>query len=148
VKSRTWIASTLLALDHPSNIAVFTNEKWKGPPYPAFRLFGVERRIYPRAARDHRGRDVLQTLLRRDRVYVGGFVRDAEGIAEMHSLELDFAGATLPVEVLTGWVDWADGSAFLKAAQSGRPLVGPSLQVKDAAGTWHTVIEDMGMPSG
>jgi hypothetical protein len=45
-------------------------------------------------------------------------------------------------------VDWADGSTFLAAAQSHQDLVFPYLQVKDEAGRWQTVIEDMGMPSG
>jgi len=142
----------LLALDHPAGIEIFTNEKWKGPPYPEFRLFGVRKRLYPRAARDDRGRDVLSALLQRDRVYVDGFRRDVAGVAEPHALELDFgpdaARSNKAVLVLNGWVDWADGSTFLKAAQTGRPLVGPALQVKDAAGRWKTVIADMGMPSG
>jgi Flp pilus assembly protein TadD len=142
----------LMALDHPAGAEIFTNEKWKGPPYPEFRLYGVQRRVYPRAARDDRGRDVLSALVRRDRVYVDGFSRDVAGVAETHALELDFgpgaARANRAVLVLTGWVDWADGSTFLSAAQTGHPLVGPSLQVKDAAGHWKTVIDDMGMPSG
>jgi tetratricopeptide (TPR) repeat protein len=142
----------LMALDHPASTEVFTNEKWKGPPYPEFRLYGVQRRIYPQSARDDRGREVLPALLRRDHLYVNGFSRDAEGVAEMHALELDFgpeaARSNRAVLVLNGWVDWADGSTFLKASQSRRPLVAPSLQVKDASGRWKTVIEDMGMPSG
>jgi hypothetical protein len=142
----------LLALDHPADTEVFTNEKWKGPPYPEFRLFGVKRRIYPTAAHDSHGHDVLPPLLERDHVYVNGFSRDVEGIAEPHAVDLDFgpaaARANRAVLVLTGWVDWADGSTFLKAAQTGHPLESPSLQVKDAAGQWKTVIEDMGMPSG
>ena len=46
-------------------------------------------------------------------------------------------------------MDWADGSTFLNASQ--RPdggLVFPYLQVKDDAGQWRTVLEDMGIPSG
>ena len=47
----------------------------------------------------------------------------------MHALELDFgpdaACAKRAVLVLNGWVDWADGSTFLKAAQSGHPLASP-----------------------
>jgi len=141
----------LFALDHPAATEVFTNEKWKGPPYPEFRLFGVKQRVYPRAAHDGRGRDVLPVLLHRDQVYVDGFSRDVAGVAEMHALDLDFgsaARANRAVLVLTGWVDWADGSTFLNAAQMGHALVPPSLQVKDASGHWRTVIEDMGMPSG
>jgi len=142
----------LVALDHPAGTEVFTNEKWKGPPYPEFRLYGVKQRVYPRRARDDRGRDVLAALLGRDRVYVDGFSRDVAGVAEPHALELDFgpdaARSNRAVLVLNGWVDWADGSTFLSAAQAGKPLAGPSLQVKDAAGNWKTVIDDMGMPSG
>ena len=44
----------LLALDHPAEIDIVTNEKFKSPPFPEFRLFGVDRRIYPVTARDHR----------------------------------------------------------------------------------------------
>jgi Tfp pilus assembly protein PilF len=142
----------LLALDHPAGTEVYTNEKWKGPPYPEFRLFGVKQRIYPRSARDDRGRDVLPDLLSRDHNYVNGFARDVAGVAQMHALDLDFGRGVAPgnraVLILNGWVDWADGSTFLKEAQSKRPLVGPSLQVKDATGHWKTVIDDMGMPSG
>jgi hypothetical protein len=51
--------------------------------------------------------------------------------------------------ILSGWVDWADGSTFLGVAQHGRGgLVPPYLQVKDKHGNWQTVIEDMGMPAG
>jgi Flp pilus assembly protein TadD len=142
----------LLALDHPADTEIFTNEKWKGPPYPEFRLFGAKRRIFPKAARDEQGRDVLPALLARDQVYVDSFARDVAGVAEPHSLDLDFGRDAAPsnraVLILTGWVDWADGSTFLKAAQTRQPLVSPSLQVKDASGHWKTVIEDMGMPSG
>jgi hypothetical protein len=57
-------------------------------------------------------------------------------------------GASHAVLVLDGWLDWADGSTFLAASQEHRDLVFPYLQVKDAAGNWKTVIEDMGVPSG
>jgi hypothetical protein len=51
--------------------------------------------------------------------------------------------------VLSGWVDWADGSTFLATAQGEGPgLVLPYLEVKDEAGEWVTVIEDMGIPAG
>ena len=99
----------LLALDHPAATEVFTNEKWKGPPYPEFRLYGVQQRTYPRAAHDERGRDVLAALLWRDQMYVNGFSRDVAGVAEMHTLDLDFgpgaARSNRAVLVLNGWVD-------------------------------------------
>ncbi len=142
----------LLAVDHPEGVEVFTNDKFKGPPFPEFRLFGVERRIQPLRARDEAGRDVLPRLLARDRAYPDEFPRDPSGVAALHHLDLDF-GAAAPdgraLLVLAGWVDWADGSTFLGAAQeSPGGLVMPYLQVQDAAGEWRTVIEDMGLPAG
>jgi tetratricopeptide (TPR) repeat protein len=142
----------LLAIDHPVDAEIFTNDKFKSPPFPEYRLFGVRRRIYPVAARDSEGRDVLPRLLARDNSYPDGFRHNSAGVAELHTLDLDFSGAARDgraVLILSGWVDWADGSTFLGAAQESKDgLVFPYLQVKDAAGQWRTVIEDMGMPSG
>ncbi len=141
----------LIAVDHPAATEIFSNDKWKSPPFPEFRLFGVERRIYPAAARDDRGRDLTGALRLKDRRYAGPVRRDYRGVAERHALELDFGPAApdnRAVLVLNGWVDWADGSTFLAASQEGNGLQPPYLQVKDAQGRWRTVIEDMGMPSG
>jgi tetratricopeptide (TPR) repeat protein len=141
----------LLALDHPADTEVVTNEKFKSPPFPEFRLYGSNRRRYPTAARDAHGTDVRASLLACDQRYPDAFQRDHAGVAELHSLDLNFAGAApdgKAVLVLHGWVDWADGSTFLAATQAHHDLVFPYLQVKDAAGNWKTVIEDMGMPSG
>jgi tetratricopeptide (TPR) repeat protein len=146
----------LIAVDHPTPVEIFTNDKFQGPPYPELRLYGVERRARPVAARDSDGNNVLDRLLALDRRYPDAFRRTSSGIAEMHHLDLDFgrgqgshpvAPDGRAVLVLSGWVDWADGSTFLGAAQEGG-LVMPRLQVKDAAGRWQTAIEDMGIPAG
>jgi tetratricopeptide (TPR) repeat protein len=142
----------LTAIDHPATTEILTNEKFQGPPFPEFRLFGVERKIHPVRAVDGEGRDVLGRLLKLDRAYPDAFRRDSAGVAELHGLTLDFGPAApdnRAVLVLSGWVDWADGSTFLGAAQSpGGGLIMPSLQVRDASGSWRTVIEDMGIPAG
>ena len=142
----------LIALDHPSGTEIFSNEKFKSPPFPDFRLYGAQRRIYPSRARDSAGHDVVARLLKRDRTYPDSFSRDYNGIAELHHLDLDFNGAARDgraVLVLNGWVDWADGSTFLRAAQESKSgLVFPYLQVKNALGEWQTVIKDMGIPAG
>jgi tetratricopeptide (TPR) repeat protein len=142
----------LSVVDHPAAVEIFTNDKFKAPPFPEFRLFGVTRRIAPVKAVDHRGRDVRERLLHKDRTYPDGFRRGYDGIAELHHLDLDFGPVARDgkaVLVLSGWLDWADGSTFLGAAQArGGGLILPSLQVKDAAGQWRTVIEDMGIPAG
>ncbi|MDQ6698662.1 MAG: FG-GAP-like repeat-containing protein [Acidobacteriota bacterium] len=142
----------LIAVDHPSQTEIFTNDKFKSPPFPEFRLFGVERRTAPVSAHDNAGHDVTKTVLRRDRIYAEGFHRNLAGVAEMHHLDLDFGAAARENRaalILNGWVDWADGSTFLAASQEKKGgLVLPYLQVKDAAGQWRTVIEDMGIPAG
>jgi hypothetical protein len=142
----------LLAVDHPAHTELFTNEKFKGPPYPEFKLFGVERRVYPLEARDNHGRDVLPRITARDQKYPDQFQRTGNGVAELHTLELDFGRATGPgaaLLLLNGWVDWPDGSTFRAASQE-QPggLVMPYIEVQDAQGQWKTVDKDMGMPAG
>src|ERR1022692_1419516 len=141
----------LIAVDHPDSVEIFTNDKFKSPPFPEFRLFGVKRRIYPVRAVSGAGSQILPRLLHRDRTYPDGFRRDYLDVAELHNLDLDFgkaAPANRAVLILNGWVDWADGSTFMAASQAKKDLVLPHLQVKDAAGRWQTVIEDMGIPAG
>jgi len=140
----------LQAVDHPATVDIVTNEKFKSPPYPEFRLFGVGPRIHPVSARDQTGANVLSKLLKRDFIYPD-FRRSQTAVAELHSLDLDFgkaAHSNHAVLVLDGWLDWADGSTFLAATQERKDLIFPYLQVKDAAGNWKTVVEDMGVPSG
>ncbi len=137
----------LIAVDHPAGVEISTSDKFKSTPFPEFRLYGVRQRIYPTRAVDHRGRDVLDGILRRDRRYPDGFARDLSGRAEAHSLTLEFPKSA-PVLYLHGWVDWADGSTFVAASQGPEVLRGPSLQVEDAHGRWVTAMEDMGMPAG
>lgn len=142
----------LIAVDHPAHIEIFTNDKWKSPPYPEFRLFGASRRIYPQRVLLEGRQDVTERVLRRDRRYIDSFARDFRGVAQKHSIEADFGSAApsnRAVFVLHGWVDWADGSTFLQQAQSTpEGLVPPYLQAKDDRGQWVTILEDMGMPAG
>jgi Flp pilus assembly protein TadD len=142
----------LYAVDHRAGTEIFTNEKFKGPPYPEFRLFSVDRRIYPKTARDDHGADVLPQLIAKDQYYPDQFRRSETGIAELHSLDLDFGDAApsgKAILLLNGWVDWPDGSTFRKASQESKAgLVMPYLQVQNAGGAWKTVNPDMGMPAG
>ncbi|HVW10323.1 MAG TPA: FG-GAP-like repeat-containing protein [Bryobacteraceae bacterium] len=142
----------LIAVDHPADQAIYTNDKFKSPPFPEFRLFGVSQPIHPIAAHDDAGRDVLPKLLHKDRQYPDAFSRDFAGTAQLHHLDLDFgkaAPSNKAVMILSGWVDWADGSTFLQNSRESKDgLIMPYVQVKDAQGRWKTVIKDMGIPAG
>jgi hypothetical protein len=139
----------LIAADHPERLEVLTNDKFQAPPFPPWKLIGVRRRVDPVAARDQRGSDVLPRIRSRDRRYADTFSRTSGGVAEIHSIELEFPEAPHRAAlVLSGWVDWADGSTFLGESQAGRGLVFPRLEAGDAGGVWRTVVEDMGLPAG
>jgi hypothetical protein len=91
-------------------------------------------------------------LLSKDQRYPDHFQRSETGVADMHTLDLDFGNAApsgKAILLLNGWVDWPDGSTFRRASQESKSgLVMPYLQVQDAAGIWKTVNPDMGMPAG
>ena len=75
------------------------------------------------------------------------------GVAEMHSLDLDFGPNAAPRQPRgpdAQRLDRLGGRQHLHGRLAGQQggLVLPYLQVKDAAGQWRTVIEDMGMPAG
>jgi hypothetical protein len=142
----------LIAVDHPASQSIYTNDKFKSPPYPEFRLFGSAKKIHPLKATDAGGVDATARLQQIDHTYPDAFKHNTSGVAELHTLDLDFghdaAAANHAALVLNGWVDWADGSTFLGASQDGTGLQFPYLQVKDEHGQWRTVVEDMGIPSG
>jgi tetratricopeptide (TPR) repeat protein len=141
----------LIAVDHPQPEKIYTNDKFKSPPYPEFRLFGAAEKLHPVRATDAHGMDATARVTRIDHTYPDAFKHNTSGVAELHTLDLDFgkvAADNQAALVLNGWVDWADGSTFLGASQNGQGLVFPYLQVKDSQGNWKTVVEDMGIPSG
>jgi Flp pilus assembly protein TadD len=141
----------LIAVDHPSDIEIYTNDKFKSPPYPGFRLLGTRSKIHPTRATDDHRNDVASRVARQDRAYSDGFIHDSAGVAQLHTLDLDFGNVARDNRAaiaLNGWVDWADGSTFRGASQDGTGLIFPYLQVKDESGQWRTVVKDMGIPSG
>jgi tetratricopeptide (TPR) repeat protein len=142
----------LIAVDHPSDLDIYTNDKFKSPPYPEFRLFGSRLKTHPLRATEDSGADVTQSLSRQDHIYPIGFEHNSSGVAALHKLDLDFgkaAQSNRAALVLNGWVDWADGSTFLNASQNGKGgLIFPYVQVQDSTGNWKTVVDDMGIPSG
>lgn len=80
----------LFAVDHPAGTQVFTNEK-VGPALMAKpKIHTVRSPRLPVAAKDTRGRDILDQVQARDGIYTKTFDRKlAQGLTEEHFLELD-----------------------------------------------------------
>jgi tetratricopeptide (TPR) repeat protein len=143
----------LIAVAHPASVAVYPNEGMSDPPRP-FILYRTQGARPPLAATDDHGHDVLSRVSQMDRQYPDDFRLDQiRGYGDEHTLTLKLAreqkdkgGRVLLL--LTGWTDYSWSSDNVAAAQAGREMRVPALQVKDAQGEWRTVIDDIGIPVG
>lgn len=144
----------LIAVDHPAEIEVFTNEKVGPADIAEHTIHTVRRRRIPVAARDQRGRDVLPIVAAED----GHFLRAwdhkvRQGLTEPHCLELDLGELDQPARImlyLTGWVYPSDTSINVGLSQnpdleSPRP---PFLETPDENGIWREALPYMGFPGG
>jgi tetratricopeptide (TPR) repeat protein len=166
----------LIAVDHPQGVEVYPNEGMTDPPRP-FKIYPTRAAHPPLSAVDDHGNDVLARIAGMDRRYPDDFARDrVRGYAAQHTLTMKLADPVTqsvslrarPNEtvrtqadslryesaskrmllLLTGWTDYAWSSDNVAAAQAGKSMMLPALQVKDAQGQWRTVIEDIGIPVG
>jgi hypothetical protein len=138
----------LMSIAHPRDVEVYPNEGMTEPPKP-FALFGVRDLAAPARAIDDYGHDVSERIAHVDRQYPDDFeLLPFRGYAAQHTLTFDVGERETRLLLLTGWTDYAFSSDNLAAHQAGMSLAPPSLQVKDAAGTWRTEIADIGIPVG
>src|ERR1051325_17313 len=140
----------LIAIDHLSKNDIYPNEGMTDPPRP-FRMFVTQDARPPITAVDNHGHDVLARIEKLDRTYPDEFKLDRiRGYAELHTLTMDFGHSSNrnPLLLLTGWTDYAWSSDNVAASQGKKAMMLPALQVKDKAGRWRTVIEDIGIPVG
>lgn len=147
----------LLAVDHPADVQVFTNEKVGGPDIAAHRIHTVQRPRLPISVVDARGRDLLPGLRQQDQQYVQPFERRiVQGLTDEWTMEFDLgdlaseAPLREPRLVLTGWVFPTDTSINEAIQQDGRLAVpaAPCVEVPDGAGGWRVVRPFIGFPSG
>lgn len=144
----------LVAVSHPSGVEVYPNEGLGNPTGPDFKLYAARGARPPRRATDEHGHDALPRLTRLDRQYVDDFaLAPVRGYAAEHALTLDLGDVgrkdgERALLLLTGWTDYAFSSHNVAASQRGLEIKPPSLQVKDRAGKWRTVIESTGFPVG
>ncbi len=138
----------LVAVDHAAAVEVQPNEGMVSQP-PTHRLFAAAAPRPVRAAFDDAGRDVTADIAQLDDRSPAGFgLSRVRGYAADHSLTLDLGGGPADLLLLTGWTDYAFSSDNVAAGQAGLALHPPSLQMRDAAGAWQTVIAEVGIPVG
>ncbi len=147
----------LLAVDHPDSVEVFVDERFVPPGSPAsgvLQVHQVRAAVPVLSARDEQGRDLLPLLRAQDDQYVGGFAAGPyQGVTDLHDLILDLGplhGGTRDIRLfLEGWLFPTDASINAAIAQSQQVhVIRPSLEVRDAAGRWRTVIENLSFPAG
>ena len=145
----------LMAVDHPAEIEVFTNEKVGPPDIAKFRVHTVKNRLQPRSVVDQNGKDIGEVVSKRDQRYAKCWTRGInQGLVETHWMEIDLNGDSSDAEevmlFLTGWV--FPTSTSLNLAMTENPLrpklSPPSVQVPDENGNWVEVIPYAGFPGG
>ena len=145
----------LIAVDHPANSTVNSNEAFiSNPPYPEFKVISSrEEDVKPvTGAWDNEGRDVRPQLVKVDHQFVNDLnVLKFAGFTTHHSLTLDlgepYQGGTLRL-LLNGYVEYFSATSLYAAHQAGIDPVSPYIEAQDASGKWVRVVDDMGFPAG
>jgi Tfp pilus assembly protein PilF len=143
----------LIAVDHPSDVEVYPNERFMtNPPFPKFKVIASFEAHPPLGAWDDRGHNLLPLVVARDHKYVTDFP-DAPyaGFAAMHTIELDIGpwDPARPLRLLMdGFTDYFSASSMYAAWQSGIQPVPPYVEMLDDSAKWVRVIDDMGFPAG
>lgn len=144
----------LLAVDHPPEIEVYTNEKVGPAELAQFEVHVVRQRKTPRAVLDPSGNDVSHIVAQRDQRYTKTWQQGVnQGVTDEHFLEIDLGDLQHPDNVrlfLTGWMFPTCTSINVSMAEN--PLKPrsqpPSIWMPDASGEWIEVIPYAGFPGG
>lgn len=145
----------LMAIDHPANVDIFTNEKVGPAELAEFKIHAARERRVPKSAKDQTGKDWLATIRSRDRQYTKCWTEGVnQGLVETHWLELDLnhePWKDSPLTLyLTGWV--FPTSTSLNVGMSENPnkpkLKPPAIEVVNEHGEWVEVIPYAGFPGG
>lgn len=144
----------LLAIDHPAEVQVFSNEK-VGPAESAqFGVHTLRQPLRPVSARDQHGRDVLPRLLARDGDYLVAYDwKYRHGLTEDQVIELDLGPLENPGQIklyLTGWI-YPANSALNIASATNPDLPAaqlPALWTPGSDGQWRLARPFLGFPGG
>ncbi|TWT50101.1 hypothetical protein KOR42_36480 [Thalassoglobus neptunius] len=144
----------LIAIDHPADIEIVTNEKVGPPSMAEHRIYGIADKKTPVAARNHSERDLLPELKDRDALYAKPFdKKKMQGFTEESFVELDLGLEEPPQNLtlyLTGWMYPTD-TGLNRAIFENRQLDGPvppSISVPGPDGQFVQVVDYCGFPGG
>jgi tetratricopeptide (TPR) repeat protein len=147
-------------VDHPTNIAIYPDERFTFPPFPKPHTHTVRAPLSPTVALGSDGRDWAPELAKVDDVHSVPFTNLAPqflGLATPHTLDLTFDGEKIADAkklrlVFTGWFFWTDASVNMASARTpGVEFVPPLLQVPDPANgpdAWRPIGPPVGFPAG
>ncbi|MEZ6127129.1 MAG: FG-GAP-like repeat-containing protein [Planctomycetaceae bacterium] len=148
----------LTAIDHPTGVDIFTNEKVGPPSMAEHRIHSVRDAMEPASVTDGRGRDLLPGLKALDGNYVQAFEgRIMQGLTDEWTMEFRFDDVPEQVSpkasirlFLIGWVFPTDTSLNVAISQNPglAPPSGPSIEVPDSQGGWKVARPFAGFPSG
>lgn len=142
----------LVAADHPEHTDIYVEEQFAPPPFPGMKIFHVDKKIHPVSAIDSYGHDVLQKIIKKDDVFLSGYIQGPyQGITEMNDLVLDpgkISGKSLYL-FMSGWIFPTDASINVALSQTKTvSVIPPLIQVLNKNGEWVTVTENTGFPMG
>ncbi|GAA5521029.1 FG-GAP-like repeat-containing protein [Aliifodinibius salicampi] len=144
---------SLMAVDHPEDIDVFVDERFKLPP-PEQKLYPIRDIAPVQTATDWNGNDVTTKIREKEGEYVDDLpLTSYQGVTEEHYLEVDL-GQEVPIEekiklIAAGWVYPTDTSINIAISQNeNKSLHGIRVEVPNGSGGWKVVHTDIGFPSG
>ncbi|MFZ1702674.1 MAG: FG-GAP-like repeat-containing protein [Pyrinomonadaceae bacterium] len=144
---------SLLAVDHPTDREVFTDERFAVPPVE-LKVTTTEPTRAFLTATGNTGQDVSDFVSTVDENYLDDFDRGPfQGAASDHFVEV-----ALPEDAPTdkklwlvgdGWVHPTDASINVELGQSSHPVPRSlSIEIPDKDGTWKTANDGLGFPAG
>jgi Tfp pilus assembly protein PilF len=143
----------LLAVDHPENTEIFTDERFS-IPLPPLKVFTTEQTKSFVSAKNDKGEDVSEIVKNLDEKYLDGFKRGTfQGVAEEHYVELELP-ADAPKDkkiwlVGDGWIHPTDASINVQLGQSSKQKPKSlALEIQNENGEWKTAKENLGFPAG
>lgn len=144
---------SLMVVDHPQGIEVFSDERFSVPP-PPLKLYATGATKAFAKASDDRGQDVSATVRDLDQKYLDTFGKGRyQGVTRDHWVELELpADAPRGKQLYLighGFLHPTDGSINVAYGQTGYPPPqGLSIETPDAQGNWSAAKSSLGFPAG